>query len=52
MQAHANLVNTRRLTFVNDIITLVPCAGGADGKGMPACSTKASQGGKVAVWQE
>lgn len=51
VQSHAALVNTRRITFVNDVITMVPCPGtGVDGRGMPACNTKASQGGKVSVW--
>lgn len=31
-------VNSRRFTFVNDAITLVPCAGGEGPRGMPACS--------------
>lgn len=52
MQSHAELVNARRITFANDVITMVPCAGttGADGRGMPACNTKASRGGRVSVW--
>ena len=52
VQAHSQLVNTRRITFVNDAITMVPCTGGGDGHGMPACNTKASRGGQVSVWTE
>lgn len=53
VQSHAALVNSRRITYANDVITMVPCTGGGEGgRGMPACNAKASQGGKVAVWTE
>ncbi|KAI8462395.1 MAG: Alpha/Beta hydrolase protein [Monoraphidium minutum] len=38
-KAHGMLVNSRRFTFVNDAITLVPCLGGEGARGMPACAS-------------
>jgi hypothetical protein len=53
VQSHASLVNARRIMFVNDVITMVPCVGGGEGdRGMPACNIKATQGGRVTVWSE
>jgi hypothetical protein len=53
VQSHASLVNARRIMFVNDVITMVPCVGAGDGeRGMPACNIKATQGGRVSVWSE
>lgn len=49
------MVNVRRITYANDVITMVPCAATGtsaerEGRGMPACNTKASRGGRVSVW--
>lgn len=36
-RSFASVVNSRRIMFINDVITQVPCTGGAAGRGMPAC---------------
>jgi hypothetical protein len=41
VEAHRHLVNARRITFNNDIIPYLPCAGGAGARGMPACADTA-----------